>query len=89
MGTTSVDPAVLRFAAQRLDEAADLLDAALCLHLSVLRLHAVDRGTGSAIGQLVDGVARWQRAVRECACAVRASADRYTDADRRGAQALQ
>ena len=88
MGTTSVDPPVLRFAAQRLDEAADLLDAAVCRHLSGLRLQAADHGTRSAIGQLVDGIARWQRAVRECACAVRVSADRYTDADRRAAEAL-
>ncbi|MFN8073302.1 MAG: hypothetical protein U0R66_16075 [Mycobacterium sp.] len=88
MGTTSVDPQALRFAAQRLDEAADLLDVALRSHLSELRLRGPDPRTRSSIGQLVDGVSRWQRLAREYAYAVRAGADRYVDEDRRGAQVL-
>jgi hypothetical protein len=89
MGTTSVDPYALRFAAQRLDEAADLLDAALSRHLSGLRLLAADGATRSAVGGVVEGVARWQRTAREYASVVRAGADRYTDEDRDGAEALR
>lgn len=89
MGTTSVDPHVLRFAAQRLDEAADLLDVAVSRHLNGLRLQAAGGSLGLAIGQLVRDVTRWQCAVREYACAVRSSVDRYTDEDRRGAEGLR
>lgn len=88
MGTTSVDPHALRFAARRLDEAADLLEGAVRNHLSGLRLAGSGGAVGMALGQLVDDVASWQRAVREYACAVRAGADRYADGDRRGAEAL-
>jgi hypothetical protein len=88
MGTTSVDPQALRYAAQRLDEAADLLGAAARCHLSGLQLPTADRRTRSAIGQLTDDVAQWQRAVREYAYAVRVGADRYIDEDRVGAEAL-
>ena len=88
MGTTSVDPQALRFAAQRLDEAADLLEGAVRAHLGSVQLHGADRGIRSSIGQLADGVAQWQSAAREYARAVRASADRYIDEDRRGAEAL-
>lgn len=86
MGTTSVDTHALRVAAQRLDEAADYLDAALGRHLSGLRLCGVDRQARSQIGQLVDGVARWQRSARECAFAVRAGADCYAGRDGRDAE---
>lgn len=89
MGTTSVDPHALRFAARRLDEAADLLEGAVRNHLSGLRLTGSGGSMGLAMGQLVDDVAYWQRAVREYAGAVRASADRYSDEDRRGAEALR
>lgn len=89
MGTTSVDPQALRFAAQRLDEAADLLGMAVRNHLSGLRLPAVDPRTRAAIGQLVEGATRWQREAREHAHAVRTGADRYVDEDSRGAQVLQ
>jgi hypothetical protein len=85
MGTTSVDPHALRFAAQRLDEAADLLDVAVRRHLSGLQLEVIR----SAVGELTDGIAHWQRAAREYARAVRAGADNYTDADRLGAEVLQ
>jgi hypothetical protein len=88
MGTTSVDPQALRFAAQRLDEAADLLDLALRNHLSGLQLRGADSRTRWSIGQLIDGVAQWQRAAREHAYAVRSGADRYVDEDSRAARAL-
>jgi hypothetical protein len=89
MGTTSVDPQVLHFAAQRLDEAADILAVALSRHLNRLRLHAADPATRTAMDQLVDGVGQWQRAARQYAAVVRAGADRYIDADSTGAEALR
>ena len=89
MGTTSVDPHALRLAARRLDEAADLLDTALRSHLNGLQLSSADGATRAAIEKLVADVARWQRAARESACAVRVGADRYTDDDRRGAAVLR
>lgn len=89
MGTTSVDPQALRFAAQRLDEAADHLETALRNHLSGLRLRSAGPGARSSIAQLVDGVTRWQREARAYADAVRAGAERYVDEDARGAQALR
>ena len=85
MGTTSVDPHALRFAAQRLDEAADLLDGAVRGHLNGLRLPPAR----SAVSLVVQDVAQWQRAARECACALRVSAQCYTDDDHLGAEALR
>lgn len=89
MGTTFVDPAVLRFAARRLDEAADLLDTAVRTHLNGLQLPAQRTAVGAALGTLVDDVVSWQRAEREYAWAVRACADRYADSDRHDAEALR
>lgn len=65
------------------------MDVAVRTHLANLQLPAADWGTRAAIGELVGDVAQWQRAAQEYACAVRASADRYTDEDRLGAQALR
>ena len=89
MGTTSVDPQELRFAARRLDEAADLLEAAVRIHLTGLQLPAADLPARSAISQLAERVAQWQRGVRDFACDVRAGADRYIDEDRHGAEMLR
>lgn len=89
MGTTSVDPYALRHAARRLDEAADLLDTAVRVHLAGLRLQGADGRTRVAIAQLVDRVLQWQRTAREYSSAVRAGADRYADEDLAGAQALR
>lgn len=71
MGTTSVDPNALWLAAQRLDEAADLLQAALsgrCLD-------------STALYPLLGDVRLWQQAARETASALRTGAGRYTAAE--------
>ena len=89
MGTTSVDPHALHFAARRLDEAADLLEAAVRTHLGGLQFPTADGSTRSAISELAQRVAQWQQGVRDFACAVRAGADRYVDEDRHGAGVLR
>lgn len=74
MGTTSVDPCALRLAAQRLDDAADLLSGVIGGPLA--GPHAPE-----ALSRLLADLARWQRAARETAAALRVGADRHTDAE--------
>ena len=85
---TSVDPAALQSAAQRLDAAADLLHGALTIHLGGL---CSDDGAGirTALDQLAADVALWRRAATETATALRAAARRYTEAEAQAAQALR
>jgi hypothetical protein len=84
MGTTSVDPHALRLAAQRLETAADLLDA------------AIDRLGQGAVGplrgpveQIIADVAHWQRSARDCAAGLRTVAERHLEQDLSGAEALR
>jgi hypothetical protein len=80
MGTTSIDPQALRLAAQRLDTAADLLDA------------AIDRlgvGGGGAVEQIVADIAHWRRGARDGAVGLRMVAERHVEQDSAGAEALR
>lgn len=87
-GLTSVDPQALRAASQRLDVVADLLQGVLASHLYGLRFDA-DAGVRSALDELVADVARWQRAARDTAAALRAAAQHYLDADVQAAGSLR
>jgi hypothetical protein len=80
MTTTSVDPQALRLAAQRLDTAGDLLDAAIA---------RLGQGAfGPAVEQIVADIAHWQRGAREGAAGLRTVAQRHIEQDRAGAGVL-
>ena len=83
MGTISVDPAVLRIAAQRLDTAADILAGTLGTHL-----REVQSG-GAAVGQLIADVGQWTHAAREAAGALRLGADRFCAGESAAVTALR
>lgn len=88
VAVTTVDPQALLAAAQRLDEAADLLHGALTGYLSALHFDA-DPGVRAAMDRLVADVASWQRAARETAAVLRTGAQRYSDAETQAAEALR
>ena len=84
--TTSVDPAALRAAAQRLENAADTVLDAVGSHLRGLRFDGTVAGrahTGSgwalraAMDTLAGDAARWARAAADLAAVLRAGADRH------------
>lgn len=92
MRTTSVDPAALRAAAQRMDAAADIVDGILEANLTGLRFDAAMAGRDhAAVGGAVRGVldrliadmTRWAVVARETGAALRIGADRFTDAESR------
>jgi hypothetical protein len=80
MATTSVDPQALRLAAQRLDTAADLLDAAI---------DRLGQAGGGAVEQIVADIAQWQRGARDGAAGLRTVAARHIEQDNAGAEALR
>ena len=85
-----VDIAALHAVARQYEAAADIVDAAVRTHLTGLvfdgatagRAH-VARGDAlrTAVNHVVDQLRQWSRAAAEIAAALRASADRYADAD--------
>jgi hypothetical protein len=85
-----VDIGAVLSIARQYDSAADLIDSVVQKHLSGLmfdgacagRAHAA-RGDGvrRAVEDVVDRLRQWSRAATEIATALRASADRYVDAD--------
>ena len=90
MGTTSVQPAVLQAAAQRLDAAADLVLGTLRTRLSGLQFDGAVAGrahgrAGDAVRIGVDtvvaGLAQWAAATRETSASLRAGAQVYSDAE--------
>jgi hypothetical protein len=98
MGQTDaarVDLPALLDIARQYQAAADIVDGAVRTHLSGLafdgatagRMH-VARGDAvrAAINHIVDQLRQWSRASTEIAAALRASADRYADADVRAAR---
>jgi hypothetical protein len=98
MGTTSVDPAALRAAAQRMDAAADIVNGALRARLGGLqfdasvagRAHAEAGGSvRTAVDRLAAGMAQWAMVARETAAALSAGADRYADAESHAVAALR
>jgi Excreted virulence factor EspC, type VII ESX diderm len=90
-----VDVASLHAIARQYEAAADIVEGAVRTHLSGLvfdgaaagRMH-VARGDGlrTAVDQVVDQLRQWARAATEIAAALRASADRYAEADARAAR---
>jgi hypothetical protein len=90
-----VDVAALHAIARQYEAAADIVEGAVRTHLSGLvfdgaaagRMH-VARGDGlrTAVDQVVDQLRQWSRAAAEIAAALRASADRYSEADARAAR---
>ncbi len=83
MGTTSIDPGALYAAAQRLDAAADILAAALDVHLGALR------SGGAGVERLKSDMRQWTRSASEVADALRIGAQRYVDGEAAAAAALQ
>jgi len=85
-----VDVAALHAVARQYEAVADIVDGAVRTHLSGLvfdgavagRAHAA-RGDGlrTAVDHGVDQLRQWSRAAAEIAAALRASADRYAEAD--------
>ena len=92
-----VDVAVLRAVAREYEVAAGIVDAAVRTHLAGLtfdgatagRAHAA-RGDAlrTALDHVVDQLRGWARAATEIGAALRASADRYAEADISAAQRM-
>ncbi|HKH50918.1 MAG TPA: type VII secretion target [Mycobacterium sp.] len=90
-----VDVAALHAVARQYEAAADVVEGAVRTHLTGLvfdgaaagRMHTA-RGDALRISvdQVVDQLRQWSRAAAEIAAALRASADRYAEADARAAQ---
>lgn len=90
MGSTRVDTAAVRAAAQRFDTAADTLDGALGMQLSRLRFDGSVAGQAhTAVGEALRNaltrhsreLAQWSRSAAEIAAALRVAADHYADAE--------
>jgi hypothetical protein len=92
-----VDVAAVRRVAREYAAAAEIVDSAVRTHLSMLafdgavagRTHAARGDTlRTAAEVVVDQLRQWSRAAAEIAAELRASADRYADADVRGARRI-
>jgi hypothetical protein len=93
-----VDVAALHAVARQYEAAADIVDAAVRTHLTGLvfdgaaagRIH-VARGDAlrAAVDHVVDQLGQWSRAAAEIAAALRASADRYAEADANAASRVR
>jgi hypothetical protein len=89
-GVARVDVAALHEVARRYETVADIVDGAVRTHLTGLmfdgavagRMHAA-RGDGVrvAVDHIVGQLRQWSRAAAEIAATLRASADRYAEAD--------
>ena len=98
MPTTSVDTALVRAAAARIDTAADLLQEAVDTHLRALRFDGSAAGRAhvadgdavcAALQATVADAARWARAARELARALRAGADMHAGAETAAARTMR
>ncbi len=85
-----VDAAAVRTVANRLDDAAQLVDGALRTHFARLAFDGATAGRGYighgdalrvTLNRLAGQLSQWARATVEIANALRASADRYAEAD--------
>ena len=85
-----VDVAALHAVARQYEAVADIVDGVVRTHLSGLVFDGaaagcahVARGDGlrMAVDNVVDQLRQWSRAAAEIAAALRASADRYAEAD--------
>ena len=90
-----VDVAALLDVARGYDALADTIDAAVRVHLTTLCFDGAVAGHAYAVHadalrnsveHVGDGMRLWARASVEIASALRASADRYVEADARGAR---
>jgi hypothetical protein len=92
-----VDVAALHAVASQYETVADMVDGAVRRHLTGLvfdgavagRVHAA-RGDAlrAAVDHVADQLRQWSRAAAEIGAALRASADRYADADVSAARRL-
>src|ERR1700740_3772394 len=86
----TVDAAALRTVANRFDDAAQVIDGAVCSHFGSLAFDGATAGRAYvghgdalrlALNRLAGDLAHWARATMEIATALGASADRYAEAD--------
>lgn len=98
MPTTSVDTALVRAAAARIDTAADLLQEAVDTHLRALSFDGSAAGSAhaaegdavrAALLTIVTDAVRWARAARELSRALRAGADVHAGAETQAAGRLK
>jgi hypothetical protein len=85
-----VDVAGLHAVARKYEAVADIVDGAVRTHLSGLMFDGAAAGRAHvargdalrvAVNRVVDQLEQWSRAAAEIAAALRASADRYAEAD--------
>ena len=85
-----VDVAALQAVARQYETVADIVDGAVRTHLSGLMFDGAAAGRAHvargdalrmAVDHVVDQLRQWSRAAAEIAAALRASADRYAEAD--------
>ncbi|ULE33779.1 type VII secretion target [Mycobacterium sp. IDR2000157661] len=98
MGETDaahVDVAALNDVARHYQGVADAIDDAVRTQLTALAFDGAAAGRGytgrgdalrSAVDDVVTGLRQWSRASAEIAATLRASAERYADADARAAR---
>lgn len=88
--STGIDTGAVHAIAVRFGDAAELLDAAVYDHMAALAFGGSSAGRAhtasgdalrGALDRLTAEVSRWSRAAVEIALAMRASANRYADAD--------
>ena len=88
MGTTSVDPAALRAAAQRVDSAADMLIGAVHRHLGALQFDGRAE-LRTPLDRLREDMLQWSRAARELAAALAVGARQHAAADTHAASVIR
>jgi ABC-type transporter Mla subunit MlaD len=85
-----VDVAVLHAVARGYEAVADIVDGAVRTHLTGLMFNGAAAGRAhtargdalrAAVEHVADQLRQWSRAAAEIAAALRASADRYAEAD--------
>ena len=87
---TGIDTAAVHAVADRFGAAAELIDGAVCDHMTRLAFGGSSAGRAytargdtlrGALERLIADLSQWSRAAAEIAVALRASANRYADAD--------
>ncbi len=85
-----VDVAAVQMVANRFDDTAHLIDDAVRAHFAALSFDGVSSGRAYigqgdalrvALNRLTGELSQWSRATAEIATVLRASADRYAEAD--------
>ena len=87
---TGIDTAAVHAVADRFAATAELIDGAMCDHMARLAFGGFSAGRAhtargdalrGALDRLTAELSQWSRAAVEIAVALRASANRYADAD--------